>query len=159
MAIAIRRAESCDIPGVIRLLGQVLELHAVLRPDIFIPGTTKYTPQELEEIFRCEDTPVFVATDDSGDVAGYAFCVMKRQPFSTNMRDFTSLYIDDLCVDESVRGQHVGSALFGYVKEYAKSRGCYDVTLNVWEGNDPARKFYERMGMFVKETQMEFILE
>ena len=75
------------------------------------------------------------------------------------MRDFTTLYIDDLCVDENVRGQHVGTSLFSYVKEYAKSRGCYDVTLNVWEGNDSARKFYEKMGMFIKETQMEFILE
>lgn len=159
MAITIRRAQNSDIPGIIGLLGQVLELHAKLRPDIFIPGTTKYTPQELEDILRDDNSPVFAAMDDNGGVVGYAFCVLKRQPFSTNMRDFTTLYIDDLCVDENVRGQHVGTALFSYVKEYAKSRGCYDITLNVWEGNDSARKFYEKMGMFVKETQMEFILE
>ena len=158
MSITIRRAESCDIPGVIRLLGQVLELHAMLRPDIFIPGTTKYTPQELEEIFSNDSTPVFVAAD-GGEVMGYAFCVMKRQPFSTNMRDFSTMYIDDLCVDESCRGQQVGTSLFGFVKQYAKKCGCYDVTLNVWEGNDSARRFYEKMGMFVKETQMEILLD
>ena len=50
------------------------------------------------------------------------------------------------------------SLLFDYVKEYAKARGCYDVTLNVWEGNANARAFYEKKGMFVKETQMEIIL-
>lgn len=159
MSITIRRAESRDIPGVIRLLGQVLELHAKLRPDIFIPGTTKYTPQELENIFRNEDTPVFTAINDGGEVAGYAFCVMKRQPFSTNMHDFTTLYIDDLCVDENCRGQHVGTELFNFVKQYAKQQGCYDVTLNVWEGNDSARRFYEKMGMFVKETQMEILTD
>lgn len=159
MSITIRRAESRDIPGVIRLLGQVLELHARLRPDIFIPGTTKYTPQELEDIFRNQDTPVFTAINDGGEVAGYAFCVMKRQPFSTNMNDFTTLYIDDLCVDENYRGQHVGTELFNFVKQYAKQQGCYDVTLNVWEGNDSARRFYEKMGMFVKETQMEILVD
>lgn len=37
--------------------------------------------------------------------------------------------------------------------------GCYEVTLNVWEGNDIARRFYEKMGMVPKETQMEFILK
>ena len=42
--------------------------------------------------------------------------------------------------------------------DYAREQGCYDVTLNVWEGNDNARAFYEKMGMFVKETQMETIL-
>ena len=40
-----------DIPDVLRLLSQVLELHAQLRPDIFVPGTTKYNAQELAEMF------------------------------------------------------------------------------------------------------------
>ena len=35
---------------------------------------------------------------------------------------------------------------------------CYEITLNVWEGNDAARAFYDRMGMKPKETQMEYIL-
>lgn len=155
--ITIRRAEDRDAEKVMKLLGEVLELHAKLRPDIFIPGSTKYTREELHGIFRNEDTPVFVAADDSGEVAGYAFCVMKQPPFSTNMKPMKTLYIDDLCVDEGCRGQHVGTILFDYVKQFAREQGCYDITLNVWEGNN-ARKFYDKMGMFVKETQMEIIL-
>lgn len=155
--ITVRRAEDRDAEKVMKLLGEVLELHAKLRPDIFIPGSTKYTREELHGIFRNEDTPVFVAADDSGEVAGYAFCVMKQPPFSTNMKPMKTLYIDDLCVDEGCRGQHVGTILFDYVKQYAREQGCYDITLNVWEGNN-ARKFYDKMGMFVKETQMEIIL-
>ncbi len=158
MAITVRRAEDKDADKTLKLLSEVLELHAKLRPDIFISGTTKYTREELQEIFRGDSTPVFVAADESGEVVGYAFCVMKRQPFSTNMKDFSTLYIDDLCVDENFRGQHIGTLLFDYVKRYAKEQGCYDVTLNVWEGNDNARAFYEKKGMFVKETQMEILL-
>jgi ribosomal protein S18 acetylase RimI-like enzyme len=74
------------------------------------------------------------------------------------MVQFKYLFIDDLCVDESCRGQHVGSRLFEYVKEEAKKLGCYHVTLNVWEGNDNANAFYEKMGMKTKERQMEYIL-
>lgn len=155
--ITVRRAEDRDAEKVMKLLGEVLELHAKLRPDIFIPGSTKYTREELHGIFRNEDTPVFVAADDSGEVAGYAFCVMKQPPFSTNMKPMKMLYIDDLCVDAGCRGQHVGTILFDYVKQFAREQGCYDITLNVWEGNN-ARKFYDKMGMFVKETQMEIIL-
>ena len=44
----IRRAEEKDIPKILDLLSQVLELHAALRPDYFIPGTTKYTAEELK---------------------------------------------------------------------------------------------------------------
>lgn len=155
MSISVRKAEDKDMAKVSILLSEVLELHAKIRPDIFIPGTTKYTPEELKEIFSNEDTPVFVATDEEDQVVGYAFCIMKRQPFSTNMKDFKTLFIDDLCIDENCRGQHIGKTLFNYVKAYAKDQGCYDITLNVWEGNDNARRFYEKMGMFVKETQME----
>ena len=137
MAITIRRAESRDLDKTLKLLGEVLELHAKIRPDIFISGTTKYTREELQAIFANDQTPVF----------------------STNMKDFSTLFIDDLCVDENCRGQHVGTLLFDYVKQYARDNGCYDVTLNVWEGNDNARRFYEKMGMFVKETQMEILLD
>ena len=156
--ITVRRAEEKDSEKTMQLLSELLELHAKLRPDIFISGRTKYTREQLRDIFRDDETPVFVAADDSGEVVGYAFCVMKQPPFSTNMRPVRTLYIDDLCVDENCRGQHVGTILFDHVKRYAREQGCYDVTLNVWEGNDSARAFYEKMGMFVKETQMEVLL-
>lgn len=154
----IRQAQTCDIGRLTDLLQQVLELHAALRPDIFISGTTKYTPEELEKILQNPQTPVFVAVDGEDRVLGYAFCILKRQPFSTNMHDYKSLFIDDLCVDNACRGQHIGSSLFAYVKDYAKSIGCYDLTLNVWAGNTSARQFYEKLGMFEKERQMELLL-
>ena len=92
-------------------------------------------------------------------VMGYAFTVIQRQPFTTNMKNFKTLYIDDICIDEKSRGQHIGTELYQFVLDYAKKQGCYDVTLNVWEGNSNAREFYEKMGMFVKETQMEVIIK
>jgi len=155
----IRLAEEKDIDSVIKLLTQVLNIHAKIRPDIFIGGTTKYTKEELMEIFNDANRPVYVAVDENDGVMGYAFCIKKEQPFSTNMVPFDSLFIDDLCVDQNIRGKHVGQKIFEHVKEEAKKMGCYEVTLNVWEGNDTARRFYEKMGMVPKETQMEFILK
>lgn len=48
----IRKAEEKDIPRILELLGQVLQIHADIRPDIFIPGTTKYTTDELTELLK-----------------------------------------------------------------------------------------------------------
>lgn len=156
--MVFRRAEEKDIPGVLSLLSQILALHAALRPDIFIPGTTKYTESELLAIFQNENTPVFVAADGADEPVGYAFCVLKEPPFSNTMRPRRTLFIDDLCVDAACRGQGIGEALFRYVLEQAAAYGCADVTLNVWEGNDGAKRFYEKMGMRPKETQMELTL-
>ena len=140
------------------LLSQILALHAALRPDIFIPGTTKYTKAELLAIFQNENTPVFVAADETDAVLGYAFCALREPPFPNTMRPRKTLFIDDLCVDEGRRGQGIGEALFRFVLERAKAYGCTDVTLNVWEGNDGAKRFYEKLGMRPKETQMELLL-
>ena len=154
----IRRAENKDAEKILDLLGQVLNIHAAIRPDVFIPDTTKYTESELYDMFKDDTRPVFVAVNDEDKVLGYAFCVLKKQPFSNNMVPFTSLFIDDLCVDESCRGMHIGQKLFDFVKDHAKALGCYEITLNVWEGNDAARGFYENLGLKPKETQMEYIL-
>ena len=154
----IRKAEEKDIPRLLALLGQVLQIHAEIRPDIFISGTTKYTVGQLAELLKQEDKPIYVAVDKDDVCRGYAFCQLKEQPFSTNMVPFKSLFIDDLCVDRQARGQHIGESLFEYVKQQAKELGCYEVTLNVWAGNTPAEHFYEKMGMKTKERQMEYIL-
>ena len=45
----IRRASEKDIDSLIKLLQEVLEIHAAIRPDIFISGTTKYTRSDLLE--------------------------------------------------------------------------------------------------------------
>ncbi len=155
----IREAVKKDIPKINNLLSQVLEIHADIRPDIFISGTTKYTEEELEKLIEGEETIIYVAVNEEDEVIGYAFCMLKEQPFSTNMVPFHSMYIDDLCVDKTARGMHVGQALFEYVKQEAKKRGCYEITLNVWEGNSSAKYFYEKMGLTPQKTQMEFILK
>ncbi len=154
----VRKAENKDLDKILILLQEVLELHAKIRPDIFVPGTTKYCREDLEELLKDELKPIYVAVDEKDEVLGYAFCQIKERPAMPFMVQFKYLFIDDLCVDESCRGQHVGSRLFEYVKEEAKKLGCYHVTLNVWEGNDNANAFYEKMGMKTLERQMEFIL-
>ena len=57
----IRRAEEKDIPRMMELLGQVLQIHAEIRPDIFIPGTTKYTVDELAALLKNEEKPIYDA--------------------------------------------------------------------------------------------------
>ena len=154
----IRRAQDKDLPRVLELLQQVLTVHADGRPDIFIHGTTKYTDAELLALFRDDSRPIFVSTDETDRVQGYAFCVIEETRGCNNMHDMRTLYIDDICVDEVCRGQHVATGLYEYVRQYAKDIGCYHITLNVWTCNPIAQKFYEKMGMQPLKTMMEEIL-
>ena len=154
--MTVRRAGARDVSRILSLLSQVLEIHAAIRPDVFVPGTTKYSPAELSAILADERTPVYVAED--GEVIGYAFCVVKDAPAKPFLVPARSMYIDDLCVDETRRGERVGEALFSHVCGEARRLGCSAVTLNVWEGNDAARRFYEKMGMTPRSATMELSL-
>ena len=105
-----------------------------------------------------DDTkPIFVY--DNGGVLGYAFCQVTEIKDHLLLEDIKTLYIDDICVDENARGKHVGKALYEYVQNYARSIGCNNITLNVWEGNDPALQFYKNMGMTVQKTTMEILIK
>ena len=70
----------------------------------------------------------------------------------------STLYIDDICVDENARGKHIGSKLFEYVKEFARDKGCHNITLHVWECNPRAASFYKTLGMEPQYTSMELLL-
>lgn len=155
--IMIRRAAESDIPVIDKLLYQVHKIHSDIRPDLFNKGTKKYTDEELKSIIADDLTPVFVA-EIEGRVLGYAFCIHQQHINDNNLTDIRTLYIDDLCVDEASRGMHVGRALYDHVISYARENGYYNVTLNVWAGNDSAMRFYESVGLKVQKVGMEKIL-
>ena len=153
----IRKANKEDIRGIIALLYQVDAVHHGIRPDLFKSNTPKYNEQELETILNDSSKPIFVYEAENR-ILGHAFCQITEVKDHRLLQDIKTLYIDDICIDETVRGKHIGTALFEYVRDYAKSIGCYNVTLNVWEGNDSALSFYRKMGMQVQKTGMEVII-
>ena len=153
----MRKTRKEDIQRILELLHQVNMVHHVIRPDLFKPYTTKYNEQELEAMLDDDSKPIFVY--DDGMVLGYAFCQITEVRDNQLLEDIKTLYIDDICVDENARGKHVGKTLYEYVRDYAKTIGCNNITLNVWEGNTPALQFYRNMGMQVQKTTMEVILK
>lgn len=153
----IRRARKDDIAKITDLLIQVHRVHSQGRPDIFRSGSKKYTADELDTIISDGARPIFVA-DEAGEVLGYAFCILEEIKNDRSLTDRRTLYIDDLCVDEGRRGEHIGEALYKFVLEEAKRQSCYHVTLNVWSLNSGAMRFYEKMGLVPLKTTMEKIL-
>ena len=156
--MAIRTAQERDIPRLLSLLTQVDMVHHRGRPDLFKGPATKYTDQQLRELLQDETRPIFVWTDENDTVMGYAFCIFQRHAQDNVMTDILTLYIDDLCVDESARGSHIGTQLYDHVLSFAREKGCYNVTLNVWAFNESALNFYQKRGLKAQKIGMETVL-
>jgi len=153
----IRFAQEPDVGGILALLQQVGRVHHEGRPDIFRAGAQKYGASQVLNMLNSSATPIFVAVE-AGKVLGYGFCMIKEHRNDPVICDHTELYIDDLCVDESCRGKRIGTAIYQEICRYAKMRGCYNVTLNVWSCNPGAMKFYESLGLKPQKIGMETIL-
>lgn len=154
----ICRAEEKHIPGMIELLKQVGQVHHEGRPDLFRAGAQKYNEGDLRCLLQEESRPIFIAQENDR-VLGYGFCILKETVNDPVLADRRTLYIDDLCVDESCRGKRIGSSLYKHICNYAKSIRCHSVTLNVWAFNESALGFYEAVGMTPQKIGMEMRLE
>ena len=156
--MVIRKAQKQDIPGIIDLLRQVGQVHHRGRPDIFRAGAQKYDEAQVADMLEDPENPIFVAAEGE-QVLGYGFCFLKKHEGDPVIADFRELYIDDLCVDETCRGQHIGRQIYDAICRYARMRKCRCVTLNVWCCNAGAMKFYEALGLKPRKIGMETILE
>ena len=153
----MRIAREYDIPKISDLLSQVCLVHHNGRPDIFKAGR-KYSEAELAELLKDESRPILVSVDDNDEVLGYCFCIFQQHKENSVLTDIKTLYIDDLCVDESLRGKHIGKELYEAAVKLARDSECYNLTLNVWSCNQSAMRFYETMGLVPQKVGMELIL-
>ena len=156
--MVIRFATNSDVPAILELLRQVGGLHHEGRPDIFRSGAQKYSASEVIALLADPTKPIFIAAEGE-KVLGYGFCQIETYQKDPVMTDRVELYLDDLCVENSCRGQGVGKALYAAIRRYAKDRGCHAVTLNVWNFNEGAYKFYVNLGLTPRKTYMEDVLD
>ena len=160
MDIIIRKAQKEDFETISGLLLQIAKIHRQGRPDLFKDNAGKYSREEFFKILEDGTKPVFVAQDtDTEQVLGYAFCSINVYEERPVLKGYKSLYLDDLCVDETFRGAGVGKRIIGFLKEYAKNAGCYNMELNVWECNPEAVSFYDRNGFTSQRRRLEWIIE
>ena len=153
----IRLATTAEIPGLLALLAQVGQVHHEIRPDIFRAGALKYDAPALQNLLQDSTRPIFVAVEGDA-LLGYCFCVIKDYRGSGVQTDRVEVYIDDLCVEETCRGQGVATALYRHVTNLANDMGCAFISLNVWCGNDSAMAFYEKMGLPPRHIMLEMKL-
>ncbi len=139
MSILVREATPNDYPSVLLL---IKELAAFQK-------TREKVQMSLEQmnsdhgLFHC-----FVAENESGGIIGIAIYF-----FAWFSWVGKSLYLDDLCVKASARGQSAGKKLLNKIFETAQKENCKRVRWQVSDWNNKAIEFYEKCGAaFDKEV-------
>ncbi len=149
--ICVRRALPSDSESVLNLLHIIADIHRNARPDMFPNLVSKYDLSQVQERLSMENSGVFVAVLDD-KVIGYVFCDIITEG------DGKTLYVDDLCVNPSVRNHGIGRSLMDRAALYGRESGCRFLMLNVWEFNEAAIRFYENYGLKTRSRHLEMKL-
>ncbi len=156
--LSFRKADVTDCERIFDLLEQIADLHYAGRPDIFVCGRRKYDFKDFAAILSDPSKPIYVALSDKDFLVAYAFCIIKISEEKGILREQKTLFVDDFCVDENWRRQGIGESLFEFLKGEASALGISSVQLNVWEFNQSAFEFYEKLGFKTQSRKMELIL-
>ncbi|MCK4028803.1 GNAT family N-acetyltransferase [Streptococcus iners] len=155
--MTIRKATQSDIPVLNELLQDILQVHHQARPDIFKSEGQKFSEEQLRQLLDNPAKSVFVY-ELEGQVVGHLFCEITTATGDV-LEPVKTLYIDDLCVASSVRGQKIGEQLYTFALSYAKEQGCHNLTLDVLADNAGAVRFYDRLGMKPQKFRMEQLID
>jgi GNAT superfamily N-acetyltransferase len=147
--LTIRRATESDLPEVLRLV-RALAVFEKLE-DKFVA-----TEADFQRTLFGKDACAEVWIGElEGRVVGY---VIFFHTFSTFLGK-RGMYLEDLYVEEELRGRGFGSQLFEFVVKLARERGCGRLEWSALEWNEPAIKFYEARGAKMLDDWRMFRLD
>lgn len=132
----IRSATESDIPTLISFIKKLAVYEKLL-------DEVRVTPQGLQETLFCEHPKAFAVLAVKQDVP-VAFAIYFFN-YSTFLGSH-GLYIEDIYVDEEVRGEGVGLALLKYLASIAVTENCGRLEWWVLDWNEPAIAFYKKLG-------------
>lgn len=107
------------------------------------------TEEQLDSIVSSRSTVLFMARDpETGELVGSLTLVLFRIP--TGMR----AWIEDVVVDEGLRGKGVGEALNRAAIDRARAAGARTVDLTSRPSREAANRLYRRLGFEPRETNV-----
>ena len=158
MEYNVRKARPDDWEFVKSLLLDICSIHKGFRPDLFKEGGLKFSKTDFENMLEENKRFVHICENEEGKRLAYLFSKLNIIENSDMRTDRRILYLDDICVDSSMRGKGVGSAIIEFSKCFAFELGCDSIELNAWAENLDAISLYEKNGFKMQRAFYEYIL-
>ena len=149
----IRKMKLEDYEEVKELFYEVHNLHLENRPDIYIDGNPlplKY----FEELLNDKENLNYVYILDN-KVVGVLTADIKTTMDNYIIKSRRVCFIESLWVKENYQHQGIRRKLYEYLKNEVKSKNIDAIELNVWGFNQDAIRFYESLGMNIKNMKYE----
>ena len=149
----IREMNLNDYEDVRILVKQIHELHLSNRPDIYNDGES-FPKEYFKKVLNDANNLNYVYVENKKIVGALNASLQHTNPLPI-IKPRTYYFIENIVVDKNHRRKGIAKKLFSYLTLKAKENNIDSIELNVWSFNTEAIKFYESMGMNIKNIRME----
>jgi len=159
MEFFIREAKPEDYEELCEVFADVDALHREALPDVYrAPDGPARSAEYITSIIAGENAALFVAQSDLG-IVGLVEISLREAPNIPIMIPRRFARIGTLAVKERFRRLGIGRRLMERAHQWAQTKGASQVQLGVWEFNEGAIAFYERLGYSIAIRRMRRALE
>ena len=148
-SLHLKSAIEHDVPRILRMLQDFAEFEK-------LSEFCTVTEEKLREAMFGERPCVegLMAFDEADKAVGYALFYENFASF----RGQRGIYLEDLYVAPEMRGAGIGLAIFKHLANLALSRKCERMDWLVLKWNEPAVRFYEKLGAQIDADERHFKL-
>jgi len=146
MTISVRKAITNDYKTLCELFDEIDALHSDNLPHIFQKPKGAAREQEYYlGLIADENIGLFVA-EAGGKLVGFVHAIVKDSPAMPIFVPRRYAIVDGIVVRSEFQNQGTGKILMDKIQEWAIAKGAVSIELNVYEFNETAISFYERLG-------------
>jgi ribosomal protein S18 acetylase RimI-like enzyme len=142
--LLVRSARLEELDALASLWREVDALHARLAPGFFVPAAP-LSQAMLMNLLGRHDAALLVA-EFGGTPAGCIHLELYDTPPESGLRPRRRVHVERLVVTPEYRRRGVGRRLMTAAAAWGQARGATQLVLTVWEGNEPAERFYRELG-------------
>jgi ribosomal protein S18 acetylase RimI-like enzyme len=158
MNLEIRLATESDFEQVGNIFAEENRYHAELMPEVFQVADPIMTSEWYSGVLKDSRTALFVAELEA-EVVGVALVELKTNLDDPIFRQRRYVYIDEIAVAASHRGQGIGRLLMERIRQWGQEQGITEIELQVWERNGHAISFYKKLGYQMWRRTMRYTID
>jgi len=146
MEISVRKAAADDYNALCELFDEVDSLHRDNLPHLFQkPDGAAREPDYYTGLMKDEDAALLVA-ESGKKLVGFVHAIVRDTPAFPVFIPRRYAIVDGIVVKAGFRNRGIGRTLMNQMQEWAIAKGATSIELNVYDFNEAAISFYERLG-------------
>jgi len=154
MEFSIRPAATHDYDALATIFAEVEQLHRTALPQIFRAPDGPVLSREYFAAMLADERAAWLVAAQQGELLGYVTVRMMQAPERPMLQPRGYAAVDNLAVRESYRRLGIGQALLRRAEQWAAEQQLSEIELNVWEFNQAAVEFYEKLGYRTQRRTM-----